>query len=143
MNPEFLIFVGGILHFGILLASAMLPKVLQWKSSLRGLDRLSQQIIWVHGGFIVLVLIGLGTLSVLFAGDLISGDPLARGVCLFIGLFWTVRLVVQLLVFDAKAHLSTALRKIGYHGLTVVFLYNSIVYSLSASGVFATRLLWF
>jgi hypothetical protein len=45
MNLELLIFVGGILHFGILIASALTPKVLDWKESLGKLDRLSQQLI--------------------------------------------------------------------------------------------------
>ena len=40
MNLELLIFTGGVLHFGILLASAMVPKVLDWKASLAKLDRL-------------------------------------------------------------------------------------------------------
>jgi len=132
MNLELLIFIGGILHFGILLASAMVPKVLDWKSSLDQLDGLSRQLVWVHGAFIVLVIIGFGFLSVSFAGDLASGTPLARGVCLFIALFWAARLIVQFFVFDAKPFLKTTLLKAGYHGLTIVFLYHAIVYFLVA-----------
>ena len=64
MNLELLIFAGGILHFGILLASAMVPKVLDWKASLAKLDGLFRQLVWVHGAFIVLVIIGFGVLSV-------------------------------------------------------------------------------
>jgi len=132
MNLELLIFIGGILHFGILLASAMVPKVLDWKASLDKLDGLSRQLVWVHGAFIVLVIIGFGLLSVLFAGDLVTGTPLARGVCLFIALFWAARLIVQFFVFDAKPYLKTALLRAGYHGLTLVFMYHAIVYSLAA-----------
>jgi hypothetical protein len=132
MNLELLIFMGGILHFGILLASAMVPQVLDWKTSLNKLDGLLRQLVWVHGAFIVLVIVGFGLLSVLFAHDLASGTPLARGVCLFIGLFWTARLIVQFFVFDAKPYLKTPFLKVGYHGLTVVFLYHAIVYSVAA-----------
>ena len=132
MNLELLIFIGGILHFGILLASAMVPKVLDWKASLDKLDGLSRQLVWVHGAFIVLVIIGFGLLSVFFAGDLVTGTPLARGVCLFIALFWAARLIVQFFVFDAKPYLKTALLRAGYHGLTLVFMYHAIVYSLAA-----------
>jgi len=132
MNLELLIFIGGILHFGILLASAMVPKVLDWKASLDKLDGLSRQLVWVHGAFIVLVIIGFGLLSVFFAGDLVTGTPLARGVCLFIALFWAARLIVQFFVFDAKPYLKTALLRAGYHGLMLVFMYHAIVYSLAA-----------
>jgi len=132
MNLELLIFIGGILHFGILLASAMVPKVLHWKESLGKLDGLSRQLVWVHGAFIVLVIIGFGLLSVLFAGELVTGTPLARGVCLFIALFWAARLIVQFFVFDAKPFLKTAFLKAGYHGLAVVFMYHAVVYAFAA-----------
>ncbi len=132
MNLELLIFAGGILHFGILLASAMVPKVLDWKGSLEKLDGLFRQLVWVHGAFIVLVIIGFGLLSVVLAGDLAGGTPLARGMCLFISLFWAARLVVQFFVFDAKPYLKTTLLKAGYHGLTVVFIYITVVYALAA-----------
>jgi hypothetical protein len=132
INLERLIFFGGILHFGILLASAMVPRVLDWKRTLGKLDRLSQQVVWVHGAFIVLVIIGLGLLSVLFPGELAAGTPLARGVCLFIGLFWGARLILQLFVMDAKMYLTRAFLRVGYHGLTAVFAYHAVVYSLAA-----------
>jgi hypothetical protein len=132
MNLELLVFIGGILHFGILLASAMVPKVLDWKASLDKLDGLSRQLVWVHGAFIVLVIIGFGLLSMLFAGDLVTGNPLARGVCLFIALFWAARLIVQFFIFDAKPYLKTAFMKAGYHGLTVVFMYHAVVYAFAA-----------
>jgi hypothetical protein len=132
INLERLIFVGGILHFGILMASAMVPKVLDWKKTLNQLDGLFRQLVWVHGVFIVLVIVGFGALSVLFADELAGGTPLARGVCLFIALFWAARLVVQFFVFDAKPYLTTPLLHVGYHGLTVVFIYHAVVYSSAA-----------
>lgn len=132
MNLELLIFIGGILHFGILLASAMVPKVLDWKASLDKLDGLSRQLVWVHGVFIVLVIVGFGLLSILFAGELVTGTPLARGVCIFIALFWAARLIVQFFVFEAEPYLKSTLLKAGYHGLTVVFVYHAVVYSLAA-----------
>ena len=63
------------------------------------------------------MIIGFGLLSVALAGDLASGTPLARGMCLFISLFWAARLIVQFFVFDAKPYLRTAVLKAGYHGL--------------------------
>lgn len=132
MNMELLIFVGGILHFGILLASALVPKVLDWKESLGKLDGLFRQLVWVHGAFIVLVIVGFGLLATFFASDLATGTPLARGVCLFISLFWAARLVVQFFVFDPKPYLKTSFLKVGYHGLTVAFIYHAVVFSVAA-----------
>ncbi|HET6328167.1 MAG TPA: hypothetical protein VFG04_26015 [Planctomycetaceae bacterium] len=134
---ELLILVGGVLHFGILLASALVPKVLDWKLSLGQLDRLSRQLIWVHGAFIVLVIVGFGLLSVIYPSILAAGSPLARGLCLFIAVFWGLRLLVQFFVFDAKPFLKTRLLRTGYHALTLVFTYHVCVYSWAA---LATRL---
>ena len=132
INQELLIFIGGILHFGILLASAMVPKVLDWNASLEKLDGLFRQLVWVHGVFIVFVIVGFGLLSITCAADLASGTPLARAVCLFVALFWGARLIVQIFVFDAKPYLKTRFLKVGYHGLTVVFMYHTVVYGLVA-----------
>lgn len=132
MQPDRFIFAGGILHFGILLASALVPRVLNWRTSLAKLDPLSRQLIWVHGAFIVLVIIAFGAVSVGFASDLVDGSRLARAVCAVIAVFWGCRLVVQFTVFDARPYLRTLFLKIGYRGLTLVFSYLVVVYSWTA-----------
>lgn len=132
MNLEYAILVGGLLHFGILIASALVPQVLDWRKSLATLDPLSRQLIWVHGAFIVLVIIALGLLASVFPGELAAGTPLARGLCLFIGGFWGARLAVQFFVFDAKPFLRNFWLKFGYHTLTVVFLYHTAVFGYAA-----------
>ena len=49
-----------------------------------------------------------------------------------IGLFWLCRLGIQLLLFDARPFLTSALLKLGYHGLTVAFTFLSAVYLYTA-----------
>ena len=61
-----------------------------------------------------------------------DGNSPTRGMCLFISLFWAARLIVQFFVFDAKPYLKTTLLKAGYHGLTVVFIYITVIYALAA-----------
>src|SRR6185503_14169974 len=88
MNLALLILIAGVLHFGILIASALTPRVLDWRGELAKLDRLTQQLVWVHGAFIVLVIVGFGLLSVTLPAELASGTLLARAVCGFIAFFW-------------------------------------------------------
>jgi hypothetical protein len=132
MNLALLILIGGVLHFGILIASACVPQVLDWRKELAKLDPLSRQLVWVHGAFIVLVIVGFGVLSVALPAELANGTLVARGVCGFIALFWIARLGVQFFVFDAKAYLGNWLLRLGYNGLTVVFMYHAVVYGLAA-----------
>ena len=58
---------------------------------------------------------------------------LARSFCAFVAVFWGLRLSVQLFVVDARAFLKTTFLRVGYHGLTVVFIYLTIAYGLAAA----------
>lgn len=133
---EALVRVAGLLQFSLLVASALLPFVLNWHSDLKKLDRLSQQIVWVHGVFIVMVIIGFAVGSLLLAEPLTAGTPLARSLCGFIALFWLTRLAVQLFFFDAEPHLTHWFLRLGYRGLTGVFTYLAIVYAVAAVAPF-------
>lgn len=133
---ERLIFIGGVFHFGILLASASVPRVLRWRESLAGLDPLTRHLIWVHGVFIVLTIVGMGTISLALPRELAAGSPLALAVCGFIAIFWIARLAVQFTLFDARPYLHGLVLKAGYHGLTLVFAYFSAVYAWAAIHAF-------
>ena len=86
--------IGGVLHFVILIASALTPRVLDWRANLASLHPFLRRLFWVYGSFIVLVVISFGTLTLLRADELASTLPLARSVCAMIALFWLARLAV-------------------------------------------------
>jgi hypothetical protein len=129
-----LLLLAGVMHFAILIASALVPKVLDWRGELRKLPALFAQLVWVHGGFIVLTIIGLGVISVVNAAELASGTLLARTVCGFIALFWGTRLAVQFFYFDATPYLTSLPLRLGYHGLAAVFTCLTVIYTLCAIG---------
>ena len=80
----------------------------------------------------MLTIIAFGLLSVLYFRELATGDGLARSVCAFIAIFWGMRLVVALFVFDANEFLTTWYFKVGYHLLTVTFIYQTVAYGYCA-----------
>ena len=127
-----LLIIGGVLHFVILIASALTPRVLDWRANLASLDPFLRRLFWVYGSFIVLVIISFGTLTVLRADELASNVPLARSVCAIIAIFWLARLAVQFFVFDARPFLTTIFRRVGYHGLTLLFTALVFIYGLAA-----------
>jgi len=132
LKLEALLYAAGILHFAVLIASALVPSVLDWRTELARLGLMTRQLVWVHGIFIVLVIIGFGALTLINVEGLAAGSVLARSVCGFIALFWTSRLAVQFFVFDPREHVKHWLLRIGNHGLTVVFAFFSIVYGWAA-----------
>src|SRR5947209_8316124 len=120
--------IAGLLHFGLLLASFSTPRVLGWESELRKVAPLTRQLVLVHGGFIVLTIIGFGAITLVAGRELLSGNVLPLAVTTFIGVFWACRLLIQLFYFDARPWLTTPFRKIGYRALYAVFAYFTLVY---------------
>jgi alginate O-acetyltransferase complex protein AlgI len=127
-----LIMISGFLHLGTLLGSAQVPRELNFREELPKLSPLLRHWIIVAGGYIVLDLIAFGVISLMFSRELSSGQPLARGICAFISVFWGIRLLIQCFLFDAKPYLRTLFLKVGYHGLTAVFLWHTVVYGFAA-----------
>src|SRR5258708_23114582 len=121
--------IGGLLHFGILIASGLVRRVLDWRGELRKLPPLFAQLVWVHGAFIVLTIIGFGVLSVVNAADLATGTSLARSVCALIAVFWGSRLAVQFFYFTPTGYLTTLTLYVGYNALTLVFAFLTVVYA--------------
>ena len=127
-----LIFVAGMLHFGVLIASALVPQVLDWRSDLARITPLTRRLVWVYGGYIVGNIVFFGLLASLMPAVLASGTPLARAICAFIALFWAVRLSLQYRVLYAREFVRNPLLATGYHGLTLVFAYFTFVFTKAA-----------
>lgn len=132
LNATTLIMLAGLCHFGILIASAVAPQMLDWKHSLVPLTRMNRQVIWTHGAYIAGIIAAFGILSVAAPQLLTDGSPLARIVCAFIAVFWGARLALQLFILDPNEHLKTLWLAAGYHTLTFVFLFVATVYAWSA-----------
>jgi hypothetical protein len=124
--------LAGLVHFAILIASALVPKVLDWKTALAPLTPFLRTLFWVYGVFIVLTIVGFGTLTLLHADAMARGESVARSVAALIALFWGARLAVQFFIFDVRPVLTKPWMKLGYHALTVAFVYLTSVYVWAA-----------
>jgi hypothetical protein len=126
-----LIALAGIGQLSVLIASALVPVRLRWKTELAGLPRLHRQMYWVYGGYTVLGIVALGLISLFNAEALASGSRLARSVCAYAAIFWGIRLSLQR-VLDVKDHLMLWWLKAGYHTLTLLFTSFTLVYGYAA-----------
>jgi hypothetical protein len=124
--------LAGMLHFGLLVASFSVPRLLHWDEELGKVDPLTRQLVLVHGAFIVLTIIAFGVITLVAGADLLGGGALSTAVAAFIGLFWLARLAVQLFYFEPQRYLTTGVRRIAYRLLTVLFAYLATVYLLTA-----------
>jgi uncharacterized membrane protein YhaH (DUF805 family) len=126
-----LLFLAGIGQLSVLVASALVPIRLNWRTAFAKLPRLHRQMYWVYGGYVVLSIIALAMITLFNAHELASGSRLARSVCAYIAVFWGIRLSLQA-VLDVKEHLTAWWLIAGEIVLTALFLYFTIVFSLAS-----------
>ena len=126
-----LIFLAGAAQLCVLIASALVPLRLKWKTELAVLSRLHRQMYWVYGAYVVLAIVAFGLISLFNSSELASGSGLARSVCGYIAVFWGIRLSLQF-VLDVKEHLATWWLRLGYYFLTILFLSFTLLYGFAA-----------
>jgi hypothetical protein len=131
MTASRLIFFAGIGQLCLLVASVQVPFRLNWRDELGTLPRLHRQMHWVYGGYVVLSIVAFAAISILNAADLAGGTPLARALCVYIAVFWGVRLILQM-VFDIGTYLTRWWMKAGYALLTFMFAAFTALYAWAA-----------
>lgn len=119
-------------HVGLAAAGLTMPRIVNLPAHVAGLPEFIRRLFWVYYSFIALFVVSFGGLTFLFAAELAGGSPLARGVCIFLAVFWTIRLLVAAFVFDVKPYLKTKALRVGYHATNFVFVMLPVVYLLAA-----------
>jgi hypothetical protein len=133
INLTLLLQIAGVLHLGLMCAGLLMPRVVRMRAHLAPLPPFIRQLFWVYYSFIALCLVSFSVITIVFAGTLASGGPLARALCVFFAMFWTLRLIAATFVFDMQPYLTNGYRRLGYHATNIVFAYLPIVYVLAAS----------
>ena len=124
--------LAGVMYFGLMCAGLLMPGVVGMRAHLAALPPFIRRLFWVYYSFIALCLVSFCVITLAFAGTLAEGGHLARGVCTFLALFWTVRLIAGTFVFDMRPYLTSRFRRAGYHAMNLVFAYLPVVYALAA-----------
>lgn len=124
--------IAGLLHLGLMCAGLMMPRVVNLRSHLAALPQFIRRLFWVYYTFIGLCLVSFCVITITFADTLAAGGNLARAVCAFFAVFWTVRLFAGTFVFDMRPYLTSAWRRLGYHAINIVFAYLPVVYAWAA-----------
>jgi len=136
IDPIPLLQLAGGLHLGFLTAGALMPRAVGLPEHLQVLPAFPRRLFWMYYCFIGLCLVSFGAASLLLAPQLAEGTLLSRAVCMFLAVFWTLRLVFATWLLDLDPYLTTAPRKIGYHLLNSAFalLVPIYIYGAVAGG---------
>lgn len=92
---DVLLWLAGIGHFTVLIASFQVPARLRWREDLAKLLPVNRKLMWTYGVFIVLTIVSFGALTLALHAEMLRGDRAALGLAMFIGVFWTMRIVLD------------------------------------------------
>ncbi len=129
MNTTLLLQITSLTYVGLLAAGLLMPGVVGLRQHICSLPTFIRQLFWVYYAFIGLCLVSFGLGTFLLADQLASGTPLARAVCGFLAVFWSVRFIAGTFVFDLKPYLTNPWRRIGLAAANFVFTCLPIVYA--------------
>lgn len=117
------LWLAGIGHFCVLIASFQVPSRLHWRDDLQKLTPFNRKLMWTHGGFALLTIIAFGTLTLMLHGEMLRGDRAALGVALFIGVYWMLRIAVDFFYYDHTDWPRGKGFVVGHILLTLLFTY--------------------
>lgn len=100
MSLEVHLRIAGFLLLLLAAIHPFMPKELGWKEDLAKLTLVNRQVFLVHVGFIVLMLVLMGSLALFYAEDLAAPGRLSRAVLGGLAIFWGLRLLTQQLIYD-------------------------------------------
>jgi len=122
------LWLAGIGHFCVLIASFQVPRRLGWEEDLAKLAPFNRKLMWVHGGFAVLTIIAFGLLTLVLHNDMLRGERAALGLAAFIGVYWSVRILVDFTYYDHKDWPSGRGFVVGHVLLTMLFAFLAVTY---------------
>ena len=126
---QLLIHLAGLAQVVLAIGSLAIPKVLKWRPELAKTAPLIKQMFWVYAGYIFVINLCFGLVSLFCAGDLINGSRLAKLLTGFIAIYWLSRVLIQVFYFDRKNFPTGGWNKAAEVLLILVFIFTSLVYS--------------
>ena len=128
-NLVLLLQIAGVLYLGLMCAGALMPRAVNLRANLAPLPPFIRRLFWVYYAFIGLCLVSFGLITVVFAQTLAAGGGLARAICIFLAVFWTIRLIAATFVFDVRPYLTNSFWRLGYQATNIAFIYLPGVYA--------------
>jgi hypothetical protein len=122
------LWLAGIGHFCILIASFQVPGRLGWKEDLAQLTPFNRKLMWVYGGTTLMTIVAFGILTLFLHGEFLAGDRAAIALAAFIATFWTLRILVDFFYFEHSDWPVGQQFVIGHILLTALFAALAVTY---------------
>jgi len=103
------------------------PKYFNWTNELRQLSLINRQMIYVHTFFIAFILLLMGMLCLTSSTDIIE-TSLGTKLSLGFGLFWLIRLLIQVFGYSSLLWKGKRFETIVHVAFTLCWAYFSFVF---------------
>lgn len=120
--------LAGLGQLVLVTASVAIPKCLDWKGGLSGLQPLLRQMFWTYAVYITVMHAFFGVVSLFATDELLAGGFITTSLCVLMFLWWFARILIQFFYFDKDGLPETAFNKLAEVGLVMLFSFLSMVY---------------
>ncbi|RYY53119.1 MAG: hypothetical protein EOO09_19115 [Chitinophagaceae bacterium] len=117
---------GAILVF-LALVHVVFPIYFKWKEELQRISLINRQLIQVHTFFIALTVFLMGLLALSYPDELQQAG-MGTGICLALGLFWSVRFVIQFTGYSSRLWKGKRFETIVHVLFAFIWAYLSFVF---------------
>ncbi len=115
-------------HFSLLLVSTQVPRRLDWGNDLAKLTPFNRKLMYVFGGYVVFTYLAFGVLTLVLHDELVRGDKAAVALAIFIGLYWLVRLGVDVWWFSSADWPQGLRYRLGHVAVNLLFTCLTVTY---------------
>lgn len=122
--------LAGVGQLILVVASAVIPRCLDWKGPLAVLPLLMRQLFWTYAAYILGMHLFFGLISVFGTHLLLDGSTQAAILCGLMMTWWLVRIGLQFFCFDRKGIPQTRFNILAEVLLVSLFLFLSIIYGM-------------
>lgn len=120
----------GALLIALSLVHVGFPKRFNWDSELALLSLLNRQMMKIHTLFIAIMVLLMGLLCLLHSEELV-GTELGKSVSLGFGIFWAIRLYIQLFGYSSELWKGKRFETSVHVVFTAIWMYLSAVFILN------------
>lgn len=119
----------GFCLIGLGLVHVIFPKQFNWKQELSSLSIMNREMMYVHTFFIAFTLFLIGLLCLTSATEVIN-TTFGKRISLGLGIFWTLRLLVQFFVYSSKTWKGKPLETLVHILFSIFWTYLSSIFIL-------------
>jgi hypothetical protein len=117
----------GVLLIALAFVHIVFPKYFNWDKELKSLSLINRQMMTVHTFFIALTVLLMGLLCLTSSAELIETN-LGKKISLGLGVFWTVRLVIQFYGYSSDLWKGKKFETFMHIIFSLLWTYISIIF---------------